>query len=290
LGRKHLGQVGPYGINLNDSGTGADASMDQAYLEGHHGNTSWTLGRQGIQLGQGLLYAWFANNDGATLTFGGDKTKLTLAAFKHETPVGMYEVGSGIYLPGRTDLNIVAANLSHKASEDLDLTVAYAKSREDNITCYGVEIEDDIEVVNSWALGAVYKGINNIKLTGEYGENRSDLAKLVNGDNAKAWVAQAKYKGAQWETPHSYGVWVGYRKAEPGFLGLNGDYVWETPTGIGSQFGYFMDDVKGYDIGFDYTVFKNGILTLQYFDMENEEQSWGQIDKQGFTAQLRYQF
>ena len=282
-------------------GTGADASMDQAYLVGTNGNVTWTLGRQGIQLGQGLIYAWFANNDGATLTFGGDNnTKLTLAAFKHDTTV---------HIPGTSldpgfggdyrdaHLNIVAANLSHKASKDLDLSLAYAKNRKGDIELGDLDSSlHDADIVDTWALGAVYRGINNVTLTAEYGENRSDAAKFLHwfkgegDDSAKAWVAQAKYKGAQWDKPHSYGIWAGYREAEPGFIGVNGDYVWETPTNIhGTEsIGYFMDDVKGFDYGFDYTVFKNGIFTFQYFDLEDEVT--GDYDRKGFVTQLRYMF
>jgi len=275
-----------------DYGTGADASMDQAYLVGTNGNVTWTLGRQGIQLGQGLIYAWFANNDGATLTFGGDNTKLTLAAFKHEVNARFFG------MPVRADLNLVAANVSHKASDNLELSLAYAKNRKgDKVSILGgPSFALDADVVDSWALGAVYKGINNITLTGEYGENRSDLAKLWHAswgegyDSAKAWVAQAKYKGAQWDKPHSYGIWAGYRKAEPGFAGINGDYVWETPTNIhgATSLGYFMDNVEGFDYGFDYTVFKNGIFTVQYFDLEDE--AIGVFDRKGLVTQLRYMF
>ncbi|MEM5767504.1 MAG: hypothetical protein AAGU23_04795, partial [Bacillota bacterium] len=87
-----------------------------------------------------------------------------------------------------------------------------------------------------------------------------------------------------------YGIWAGYREAEPGFIGVNGDYVWETPTNIhGTEsIGYFMDDVKGFDYGFDYTVFKNGIFTFQYFDLEDEVT--GDYDRKGFVTQLRYMF
>ena len=258
--------------------TGADASMDQAYLEGKYGNTTWTLGRQGIQLGQGLIYGWFANNDGATVTFGGDNTKLTLAAFQNDL---LWTAADG------KKVNIYAAQVSHKASDDLDLTLAYAKNRKADI--------GNTDLIDSWALGAVYKGINNITVTGEYGENRSDNAKAVNGDDAQAWTGQIKYKGADWTKPHSYGIWVGYRDAENGFFGRTGDYVLETATNLYDsntdltqhQYGYMLDNIKGLDYGFDYTVFKNGIFTFQYFDLEVETTK---EDRKGMVAQLRYMF
>ena len=291
-----------------DHGTGADAAMDQAYLAGKHGNISWTLGRQGIQLGQGLIYAWFANNDGATLTFGSDSnTQLTLAAFKNEAVFTSLDPA---------DLNIIAANLLHRASKNLDLTLAYAKSKKQDLNdLWSYHDLSDADLINTWALGAKYTGIKNITLTGEYGRNNSDAAKgfkdatvyYATGETdysaADAWVAQVKYKGAQWDKPHSYGVWVGYRKAEPGFFGRNGDLVWETPTNIYINYpewdaGYMMDNVKGFDFGFDYTVFKNGIFSVQYFDLETDVITTGanltptdaNDNKKSFVAQLRYIF
>jgi hypothetical protein len=261
--------------SLEGNNTGASASVDQAYLEGQHGKLGWTLGRQGIMLGKGLVYAWFPNNDGVTLSYGGDKTKLTAAAFRNEA----------IFLTGGNDvfLNIAAANLSHKVSDDLDLTAVYAKNKESDV---------GHTVIDTWAVGTTYKGINNVVLTGEYGQNKADYAESVNGgDSAKGWVAQAKYKGADFAKPHSWGIWAGYRNAELGFAGRNGDYIWETPTNLGSLNGYMMDNVKGMDVGIDYTVFKNGVLTLQYFDLESERDIPGDInDKKSAVAQLRYMF
>jgi hypothetical protein len=254
----------------NDNTTGSDVSMDQAYLAYSKGNLSWTLGRQGFMLGEGLVFAFFPGNDGATVTFGSDKTKLTLAALKTNWIVG--------------NSNLFAANVAHKASKDLDLSLVYAKNKSSDAGVPGLGAAG--EVFDTWALGGVYRGIDNMTLTAEYGINSSENANLMNaGDDAKAWVAQLKYKGADWGKEHSWGTWVGYRNAEAGFNGRNGDYIWEVP--LAKSF-YNMDNVKGFDVGIDYTVFKNGILTLQYFALEDE--NTGLNDEKGFIGQIRYMF
>jgi hypothetical protein len=253
------------GLNGNGgAGTGADVSMDQAYLQGKN----FTFGRQGIMLGKGLTYAWFPNNDGATYTMGDDNLKLTAAAFKSNAFAG-------------PSLNVLAADVAYKATDNLDLSMVYVKN--DNKDAAG-------EVINTWAAGFGYKGIKDVAITAEYGINSSEQANITNGgDDAKGWVAQVKYKGAEFDKPHTFGVWAGYRDADPGFFGRNGDYIWETPVGFAALNGgnYLMDDVKGIDYGVDYTLFKNGVATVQYFDLEN---SAGTQDRKGMTAQLRYMF
>lgn len=240
------------------AGVGAQVSMDNAYLSGK----SFTLGRQPITLGKGLVYNIGYDNDGVTFTIG-DKVKLTGAAFK--SLAASNATGGAVK-------NILAANVDYKVSDDFDLTGVYAKNA-----------STDQDALNTWAAGFEYKGINNLTLIGEYGQNNSDYAKAVDGSAAKAWVAQAKIKGADWSKPHTYGFWVGYRDADDRFNGITGDPLWETPYGIET-----MNNIKGVDYGFEYTVFKNAVVTLNYLDLETKDVT--PVDKKSYTAQLRYFF
>lgn len=233
------------------NGVGAQVSMDNAYLSGKN----FTFGRQPITLGKGLVYNIGYDNDGVTYTVG-DKVKLTGAAFKSLA----------------ADMNILAANATYQASKDLDLTGVYAKNG-----------SSDQDTLDTWAAGFGYKGIKDVTITAEYGENNSDAAKAIDGDAAKAWVAQAKVKGADWTKPHTYGFWVGYRDADKGFNGVTGDPLWETPSGIDP-----MNNIKGADYGFEYTVFNNAVVTLNYLDLETNDVT--PVDKKAYTAQLRYFF
>ncbi len=322
-----------YPFSNEGSGTGAQTSMDEAYLTYKHGNTAATLGRQPITLGKGLVYNMGPNNDGVTVTVG-SKVKLTAAAFRSGPidsvtdydPAGhwVYYPGSIYWFPysewGQTGYNpnMIAANLAWQASKDLDFTLVYAKNKKSRNLLppqfdpdWWFPLGDTIEgdAVNTWALGATYKGIKNVTVTAEYGRNNSDFAKLTHSlyteqqssSAADAWVAQIKYKGAQWDKPRTYGFWVGYRHADPGFLGVTGDPLWETPAIVPT-----MDNVKGFDYGFDYTVFKNGVFTFNYFDLEsvskgyyyygnsmwNPYWNWvaGRTEYKSMIAQLRYFF
>jgi len=228
-----------------DHRVGSTVEMDNAYLQGKN----WTLGRQPITLGKGLVYNAGYNNDGVTFTVG-NKVKLTGAAFKNP-------------FAG----NIVAANATYQATDNLDLTAVYAKNT------------DEVNVIDTFSAGFGYKGIRNVTVTGEYGQNDSDANA---GDAAKAWVAEAKYKGAEWKKPHTYGLFAGYRDAEAGFTALTGDPLWETHLGVLGS----MNDVKGANFGFDYTVFNNAVVTVNYLDLEDQAGA----DLKGMTAQLRYFF
>lgn len=258
----------------NNGTTGATIAMDQAYIQGKN----FTFGRQGIMLGKGLIYAWFPNNDGATYTVGGDKLKVTAAAFRGEN-VFLGDASNNINGKHLDHLDIVALDAAYKVNDKLDLTAVYAKNRDENYA--------DGSIIDTWAVGLGYKN-GNISFTGEYGENDSDVSNALNGDAAKGWVAQAKVKGADWSKPGTFGVFAGYRDAENGFFGRNGDYIWETGGGSADSLaGYMMNNVKGADYGFEYTVFKNAIFTAQYFDLEKETDG---TDKKSATAQLRYFF
>ena len=257
------GEITPGGDRVGNT-----LEMDNAYIQGKN----FTFGRQPMTLGKGIIWNTGFNTDGATYTFGGDKAKMTLAAFK----------GWGIFafptspVNSVTALNVVAADVAYKANKDLDFTLTYARNRDSDTAAAGEEIK-------TWALGSTYTGIKNVTFTGEYGVNSSQAANDANsGDDAKAWVAQAKYRGAQWTTPHTWGVWVGYRNGDPGFIANTGDPLWETAFGVPA-----INNVKGADYGIEYSIFKNSVLTFNYFDLESKD---GTADYKSYTGQLRYFF
>jgi len=49
-----------------------------------------------------------------------------------------------------------------------------------------------------------------------------------------------------------------------------------------------MDNIKGAEVGFDYTVFNNAVLTVNYLDLESNDRY--KLNQRGMTAQLRYFF
>ena len=263
------------------NGAGATTMLDQAYLTGKaFGNGNFVLGRQGITLGKGLVYNWNPNNDGVSFTVG-DQVKFTGAAFKHD-------IGTAVGLGTALNINMLTANVDWAVNKDFDLTAVYAKSKSQDLSAVaGVPFNGDL--IKTWAVGFGYNGIQNIGLTFEYGKNTSDAAKGINNNtDAKAWLAKAKYMGADNAKPQSYGLWVGYRKADAGFFGHNGDPLWETAGNLQPTNGYLFNNIKGFDYGFEYTVFKNGILSLQYSNLKSADGL--NTNANNFTAQLIYSF
>ena len=239
-----------------NSNTGTnEVRLDQAYITGTVGGVTYSFGRQPVALGQKLLISNTANNDGLFVTAGKD-LKVTAGAFKYK------------------DANYTAGNVAFKLGKNVNFTASYLGDDQGTTT------------YDSTAAGFNYTGWKNFTVSGEYGQNDSDVAKNANsGDKAKAWVSRIKYQGAKPDKVHSFGLYTSYRSADAKFdtLGFN-DF---TDT-VGWVSGITeMDNVKGMDYGFEYTLFKNGILHLQYNDLKQKE---GTADKKNYIAELTYTF
>ncbi len=260
----NLAFVGRYQAESLVDGETAVNQLNLAYLTGKaFGNGSFTLGRLPVFLGKGLIYDGDGADsiqDGVSLSLG-NQVKFTGTAFKCG--------GNGNPLAGT---NVLAANIDWSVNKDFDLALVYAKTKEDTGT-----------PLKTWAAGFGYNAIPNIGLTFEYGKNSSDAAKNANGGNApKAWMARAKYLGADCDKLHSYGLWIGYRKADSGF------YNNTTLDGADQVQGNLLANQKGFEYGFEYTILKNGILTLQYNNLKSNDNN--NINGKNFIGQLVYSF
>lgn len=252
--------------------------LTQAFIIGKAmGFDLMILGRQNLYLGQGLLAEADGPADG--LVFGSyldGGNKLMLVGGCVETAGYSYIVG----------------NLGYAPNKDLYLSVSYAKDHENAL-------------YNDLAAGFTYKGIRNLGLTFEYGENSAELVKAANnGESAKAWMAKAKYLGADGAKLKSHGFWVGYRSADPrfdtfGFSTVNNDWGRVANTGTGLNPGYSADpaynysigalkNVKGFQYGVEYTVFEDAIATIMYNDVKDKKT--GNIDASNLICQLTYTF
>jgi len=251
--------------------TNENGHLTQAYIMGKAlGFDLMILGRQNLFLGQGLLAEADGPADG--LVFGSfiSGNKLLVVGGCVETAGYKYIVG----------------NVGYTANKDLSLSVSYAK-------------DTDNDLYNDLSAGFNYKGIPNIGLTFEYGKNSAEFVKAANnGKSAKALMAKAKYLGADGTKPKSYGLWVGYRQADPrfdtfGFTTLNNDYARISNTGTGTLLyeDYSvgaLKNVKGFQYGVEYTVFENAIATIMYNDLEDKRT--GKINASNLICQLTYNF
>jgi len=252
--------------SFGNDGGGNEAKLTQAYIDGKIGSLGYSFGRQPIWLGQGLIADLSGNADGLLLS-GGNDVKVTAGAFK--TTLTDYAAGDD------HALNFYAANIDAKVNSNLGLSVSYLKDK-------------DGDAYKTTSAGLKYTGIKNFGISGEFGQNDSETAKDYDGSKAKAWMGQIKYAGAEKEKIGSLGVWVGYRNADPGFDA--GEMTTLDSGRFDSSFGN-LDNAKGAEFGIEYTVFKNGILTFQYNDLELKEAAAGvDKDKKNLFATLIYNF
>jgi hypothetical protein len=254
--------------------------LDQAYLKAKVlGGAELSLGRQPLYLGQGILMDTSFGFDGATLAFG---NKLRFLAGAAKFNVGFnspYEAIAPELAAYATDnANLSYYNLAYDVNSKLNVTASYLKDK-------------DNALYKSSAAGLGYKISDNFAVNGEYAKNESDYAKaLNNGDSAKAWISKIKYRGADGLKDHSYGIWVGYRKADAGFDPVSFDTLdGADAAGLNGTAGY-LDNVKGLEYGIEYTLFRNGILSLQYNDLKENKSLYGDDTKKNFIANLTYTF
>ena len=100
-----------------------------------------------------------------------------------------------------------------------------------------------------WLGKATYRFTKDWAVKGFYAQNqKADLYK-------KAASLEVDYKGAQRENKGTWGAWLAYRHfGKNAFIANPWDVI--VPTATGGQ--------KGWEIGGNYTVFKNTVITLRY--------------------------
>ncbi|SDE55701.1 DUF3373 family protein [Sporomusa acidovorans] len=265
----------------NHAGGDADMSVTQAFIAGKAlGADTLLFGRIPLYLGQGLINGIGAEGN-VTTGADGFMYQKKLGAFKLTGAVG--KAGNISYptaIAGQKSLNLMAGNMEYLGLKNTSITAAYLQDKHQ-------------EIIDTYAVGFKYTGLQNYGIKYEYGKNKSDIAKALSGnDGATAYVASVKYRGADLNKPGSYGAWIGYRNADTGFDVLSmGDS--DAPE-IMKNFddnnpfnAYNMSNIKGFEYGLEYTVFQNATLTLQYGDHTRKTDN---KNAENFMAAMEYHF
>jgi hypothetical protein len=100
---------------------------------------------------------------------------------------------------------------------------------------------------NIWGVKAGYKFSKNVGVNGFYTQNHDADSNYQN----KAASLEVDYKGAQQENKGTWGAWVAYRH-----LGRS--------AMVKSTYDVIDTGYKGWEIGGNYTLFKNVVATLRY--------------------------
>ena len=232
----------------NDTG---DDKIDfaRAYVEGRVGGLDVVAGRYNEVTFTGNILD--ANLDMAKVSYG-DKIKVSAAAGKAFDSV---DVDDTTLLD--SDDRIYIGTLE-AALGDIDAYVGYFKTNSNM----------DKEI---WNVGASY-GFGDFTLAAEY--MRGD--KEYENAGKDGWWADLAWKGAEADTPGSYGIHAGYYDQSPS--------AYINPT---TDAEYFADGYKGWNVGVSYTFAKNIVGMVNYWDMEAQTSN---EDAQTIFSELYFMF
>ena len=221
----------------------------RAYVEGRVGGLDVVAGRYNEVTFSGNILD--ANLDMAKVSYG-DKIKVSAAAGKAYDSV---EVDDTNLLD--SDDRIYIGTLE-AALGDVDAYVGYFKTNSNM----------DKEI---WNVGASY-GFGDFTLSAEY--MRGD--KEYENAGKDGWWADLAWKGAEADTPGSYGIHAGYYDQSPS--------AYINPT---TDAEYFDDGYKGWNVGVSYTFAKNIVGMVNYWDMESQTTN---EDAQTIFSELYFMF
>lgn len=226
-----------------------DLNFARAYVEGRVGGLDVVAGRYNEVTFSGNILD--ANLDMARVSYG-DKIKVSAAAGKAYDSV---EVNDTNLL--ESDDRIYIGTLE-AALGDVDAYVGYFKTNSNT----------DKEI---WNVGASY-GFGDFTLSAEY--MRGD--KEYENAGKDGWWADLAWKGAEADTPGSYGIHAGYYDQSPS--------AYINPT---TDAEYFDDGYKGWNVGVSYTFAKNIVGMVNYWDMESQTTN---EDAQTIFSELYFMF
>ena len=223
----------------------------RAYVEGRVGGLDVVAGRYNEVTFSGNILD--ANLDMAKVSYG-DKIKVSALAGKAYDSVEVDEEAEKLL---DSDDRIYIGTLE-AALGDVDAYVGYFKTNSNM----------DKEI---WNVGASY-GFGDFTLSAEY--MRGD--KEYENAGKDGWWADLAWKGAEADTPGSYGIHAGYYDQSPS--------AYINPT---TDAEYFDDGYKGWNVGVSYTFAKNIVGMVNYWDMESQTTN---EDAQTIFSELYFMF
>ena len=200
----------------------------RAYLTGMVGEVGVTAGRFNYTVGQGNVYD--DHMDAVKLDFG-KVLKASVAAGRAVETVD----GENTYI----------ATLGYKTGVT-DIDAAYYNFKD-------LAVTDDIQI---WTVGANAEIAKNLNLGAEY--LKSDQENSAGDDDG--YVVGLSYKGANSAVKDSYGIWAKYYNQS------TTTYVSHTTDAWHSALD--TDGFKGYGVAFNYTLAKNIVAAVEYYDLD----------------------
>ena len=227
--------------------------FNQAWVNGKLGGLKVVAGKTDLLLGNGFIYDDTAEYVG--LSYGKD-LKLNVYYGKPITTEFNYnfEKVAGVGLSGKTGK--LAVNVGYDVFKDSlgasSASTFYTKEGEDNTI---------------WNIGATYAFDKNVKLSATYLNSNLDQSDIVTGFNdvdTDGYVINVAYKGANRNKVGSWGAWANYYDQGVGTVVAH-----TMKTGDWDIFA--SEGFKGYNLGANYTLAKNLVYNIDYYELEGKE-------------------
>ena len=256
-----------------------DVDFQRAYVEGKLGGMDVTAGRYNLFFANGYVYDTRA--DGVEVSYG-KNVKLRGFAGK-ASDAGSVEVGNidgnkvTFEEVGVSYGNYAGAEVSAELAEGLNLMGGYVNYKDMGAN----DAFSDTNIDNAiWYVGADYT-LGDVTLNAMY--LKGDMSTDISGSpedklDDDGYVVGLSYKGAN--------------AAEVGTWGLSANYfdqggqTYVAHTTDANTFGF--EGFKGYGVAANYTVAKNMVATVAYYDTESKLNS--KVDDQRLWADLTFSF
>ena len=224
--------------DLSDNDGEETTDLNQAYVTGRVGGLAVVAGKAGIVLADGNLYD--DNGEFVSVSYGKD---VKLTAYAGQPTNYDYDDFYGASLSG--NVGKLALSAAYDAFKD-SLAGTVAAKGEDN---------------NVWNVGAKYAFDKNVSLNAMYLNSDVEVADKYDTDG---YVVGLDYKGAKAKVAGSWGLTAKYYDQGVG------TFVAHTMKN-GDNSAFAKEGFKGYNVGASYTVAKNMVYSLDYFDLEGKD-------------------
>lgn len=121
-----------------------------------------------------------------------------------------------------------------------------------------------------YTAGLGYKLGNTLSIYGEYQKADKTLAEIGSGTLSNysddGWAATLRYKGAQPADRGSWGLYATY-------YDQSAAVILDSVSEAEDYFPY-PNGMKGYEVGIGYTLAKNIVANVSYYDLDNKDESY----------------
>ena len=245
--------------NNGDSGAHGSANLDLLALTWKQMDTSVTLGRQNLNIGQGLIW-WDNPVDGIMVTQDLGNNSLISAGWGNLTAENWKDYS----------MNAFIANAQIGVDDNTKFTLGYLKTNSNENTLYNnhknqwnwIESSENPYMLEQIAYGINTQLSDKWNLTAEAVTNRA--SGLPDGAQKNGWWTRLTYGNLKWDTKDTWKVYADYMSLGNYSVDSTGwAHILNTPGGDGLG----GNGEKGYGLGISYMLADNTNLEFNWYKL-----------------------